>query len=211
MCLLGQFISECWTRAQFQALEGAPLPATPPSFISFCHGFANSTSILAIFPRYGDMLKVLTFSKTIFLHPEGCLPIGTKFFIALTAPFFPTSFLDYSIISLCRPSSAPENPCTAPRSQQRPWELSLIVLRFYLPWSLSSFEAVDTTFHFSETTVSPSFPPSLVSSSQAPWKALTHLPLNVIIPTALVFDLTFFFLFTPQWASAFPLMIPNIV
>ena len=28
MCLLGQFISESLTRAQFQALEGVPLPAT---------------------------------------------------------------------------------------------------------------------------------------------------------------------------------------
>ena len=30
MCLLGQFISECYTRAQFQALKGVPLPATQP-------------------------------------------------------------------------------------------------------------------------------------------------------------------------------------
>ena len=30
MRLLGQSISECWTRAQFQALEGVPLPATLP-------------------------------------------------------------------------------------------------------------------------------------------------------------------------------------
>ena len=28
MCLLRQLISECWTRAQFQALEGVPLPTT---------------------------------------------------------------------------------------------------------------------------------------------------------------------------------------
>ena len=28
MCLLRQCISQCWTRAQFQALEGVPLPAT---------------------------------------------------------------------------------------------------------------------------------------------------------------------------------------
>ena len=28
MCLLGQFISKCQTRAQFRALEGVPLPAT---------------------------------------------------------------------------------------------------------------------------------------------------------------------------------------
>ena len=28
MCLLGQFISECWTKAQFPALGGVPLPAT---------------------------------------------------------------------------------------------------------------------------------------------------------------------------------------
>ena len=28
MCLLEQLMSECWTRAQFQALEGVCLPAT---------------------------------------------------------------------------------------------------------------------------------------------------------------------------------------
>lgn len=101
--------------------------------------------------------------KNIFLHPEGCLPVGTKCFIALTAPFFPTSFLDY-LYYLTLPSSAPEIPCTAPRSQQRAWELSLTVLRFYLPWSLRSFETVDTTFLFISLKLQSLHPPLLLWS-----------------------------------------------
>ena len=33
MCLPGQFISECWTRAHFWSLDVVPLPATLPSYL----------------------------------------------------------------------------------------------------------------------------------------------------------------------------------
>lgn len=101
--------------------------------------------------------------KNIFLHPEGCLPVGTKFSLPFQPHFFPQVSWTTSIISLCRPSSAPEIPCTAPRSQQRPWELSLTVLRFYLPWSLRSFETVDTTFLFISLKLQSLHPPLLWS------------------------------------------------
>lgn len=78
------------------------------------------------------------------------------------SPIFP--HWTTSIISLCRPSSAPEIPCTAPRSQQRLWELNLIVLGFYLPWSLSSFETADTTFLFISLKLQSLHPPLLLWS-----------------------------------------------
>ena len=174
------------------------LPKTNPARALdpiFCHFFMGpyhqlfycviglqTLHLLAIPPQHGNVLKALTFSKTFFIQRSVFLLLPSLS-LPLQPHFSPQVSWTTSIISLCRPSSAPEIPCTAPRSQQRLWELNLIVLGFYLLWSLSSFETVDTTILFISLKIQSLRPlSSLVSSSQAPWKALTHLPLNVIIP-----------------------------
>lgn len=128
--------------------------------------------------------------KNLFLHPEVCLPVATKFVIALTAPFPPTSFLDYlyyltlqALFSPWDPLYCSQKSAKAVRTESNSsWILSS-------SWVLSSSITQQLwdcrhhfSLHFSETTVSSSSPSSLVTSSQAAWKALTHLPLNVIIP-----------------------------
>lgn len=135
------------------------------------------------------------------LHPEARLPCRYQVCHCPHSPIFPQVSWATSIISLCRPSSAPGIPCAVLRKSKEGWEelspqfLLILVLGFYLPPSLSSFETVGHHFslHFPETTVSSVLPLLLWSLLQAAWKALTHLPLNVIIPPTLVFDLTFFF------------------
>lgn len=125
--------------------------------------------------------------KNLFLHPEVCLPVATKFVVALTAPFFPTSFLDYlyyltlqALFSRWDPLCCSQKSAKTVRTESNSsWVLSSSITQQL--WDCRHHFSL----HFSETTVSSSSPSSLVASSQAAWKALTHLPLNVIIPLSL--------------------------
>ena len=69
MCLLGQFISKCYTRTQFWALEGVPLPATLPLSIYtyFCLlSFLFCLLFFFIFPFI--FLLIFPFFMLPFLH-----------------------------------------------------------------------------------------------------------------------------------------------
>ena len=93
-----------------------------------------------------------------FLHPEVCLPVATKFVIALTAPFFPTSFLDYLYYLTLQALFSPRDPLYCSQKSAKivrtesnsSWVLSsLITQQLWDCWHHYSL-------HFSENTVSSS-------------------------------------------------------
>ena len=66
ICLLGQFISKCQTRAQFQALGGVPLPATDPKglaaiYVKVCFPYTSLKRFSVIVPQFSSLIGLVIF------------------------------------------------------------------------------------------------------------------------------------------------------
>ena len=133
MCLLRQFISECWTKAQFRALEGVPLPATVQLLSCvwfFVTPWTAACQISLSFTISQSLLKLMSF--------ESVMPSNHLVICLLLLSIFPsiTVFSNESVLYIRWPkcwsfSMSPSNEYSGLIFFRTDW---FVILTLFLNW-----------------------------------------------------------------------------